>query len=79
MLRLQQSFDTRDRSLNLTDPGIPRATWDHGSRVGAVFEKWITRQQPGLVRRAKTSRRSPLISLGLLWWQIRCVQAGRSV
>jgi hypothetical protein len=78
-MRLRQSFATPDRSLNLTDPGIPRATWDHGSRVGAVFENWNTRQQSGLVRRAKTSRRSPLILLGLLLWQNRCVQGRRSV
>jgi len=33
--------------------------WGRGRRVGAVSERSITRQQAGLVRRAKTSRRNP--------------------
>jgi len=37
--------------------------WGYGRRVGAVSEKSITRQQAGLVRLARTSRKSPPMSL----------------
>jgi hypothetical protein len=38
--------------------------WCRGKRIGAVSENSIPGQQAGLVTRAKTSRRTPLISVG---------------
>jgi hypothetical protein len=45
---------------------------------GTVSENSITRQQAGLVRRAKRSAEDPLLA-GPVLMVIRCVQGGRSI
>jgi hypothetical protein len=44
-----------------------------------VSEKWVTRADSENSPMAKTRVRNTAISMGLFWWQIRCVENKRSV